>query len=110
MEERMKITKDVIKDLLPVYLAGEASNDTRAFLEDYLRSDPALAAEVRAQAETSAALLSSPSTTARPPDHEGATFERIRKHTQHRNQFKVFALLFMLMPSPSYFATSTSRG
>lgn len=95
----MNITKDVINDLLPLYLAGEASPDTRRLLEDYLRADPAFAAEVRAAAEKSAALIGafSSSTTA-PPDEEKATFERIRQHNRHRNQFMVFAMVFLLVP------------
>ena len=39
----MKITRNVILDLLPLYLADEASPDTRALVEDYLRNDPSLA-------------------------------------------------------------------
>ena len=44
--ETMNITRDVVKDLVAVYLAGEASADTRALVEDWLRSDPELAAQV----------------------------------------------------------------
>ena len=36
----MKITRNVILDLLPIYVAGEASADTRALMESYLASDP----------------------------------------------------------------------
>ncbi|GJM42885.1 MAG: hypothetical protein DHS20C20_31670 [Ardenticatenaceae bacterium] len=39
----MKITRDVIVDLLPIYLANEASDDTRFLIEQYLSDDPALA-------------------------------------------------------------------
>ena len=39
----MKVTHDVIHDLLPVYVAGEASADTVALVEEFLRSDPDLA-------------------------------------------------------------------
>jgi hypothetical protein len=39
----MKITRDVITDLLPVYLAGEASPDTRALVEAFLEDDPEFA-------------------------------------------------------------------
>jgi anti-sigma factor RsiW len=39
----MKISRDVILDLLPVYLAGEASADTRSLVEEYLETDPQLA-------------------------------------------------------------------
>jgi anti-sigma factor RsiW len=39
----MNVTRDVVKDLLTVYLAGEASADTRALVEGWLRTDPDLA-------------------------------------------------------------------
>jgi hypothetical protein len=43
----MKITRDVIVDLLPAYQSGEASADTKALIEEYLREDPQLARVVR---------------------------------------------------------------
>jgi anti-sigma factor RsiW len=42
-----EISRDVILDLLPLYLADEASTDTRAVVEKYLESDPKLAAIAR---------------------------------------------------------------
>jgi hypothetical protein len=39
----MEITRDVILDLLPLYLADEASADTRTLIEQYLETDPELA-------------------------------------------------------------------
>ena len=39
----MEITRDVILDLLPLYLADEVSPDTRALVEKYLETDPELA-------------------------------------------------------------------
>ncbi len=42
----MKVTQNVIQDLLPVYVAGEASADTVSLVEDFLRSDPELARTV----------------------------------------------------------------
>lgn len=43
------ITRDVITDLLPLYLAGDASADTRALVEAFLASDPEFARRVRAE-------------------------------------------------------------
>ncbi len=43
----MNVSKSVILDLLPVYLAGDASPETRALVEDHLRQDPDLAARTR---------------------------------------------------------------
>ena len=39
----MKITRNVILDLLPLYQANEVSTDTRALVEEYLETDPELA-------------------------------------------------------------------
>ncbi len=39
----MEITRNVILDLLPLYLADEVSADTRAIVEGYLETDPELA-------------------------------------------------------------------
>lgn len=39
----MNVSRDVIIDLLPLYLAGEASEDTRQLVEQFLAEDPALA-------------------------------------------------------------------
>ena len=36
----MKITRDVIYDLLPAYFAGEVSADTRALIDEFLTTDP----------------------------------------------------------------------
>jgi hypothetical protein len=44
----MKVTRDVVLDLLPVYLAGEASQATRDLVDEYLREDPELERRVRA--------------------------------------------------------------
>lgn len=45
----MNVPKEVVLDLLPVYLAGEASPATRAWIEEYLAQDPELADQVRRQ-------------------------------------------------------------
>ena len=44
----MNITRDVIHDLLPVYVAGEASADTVALVEEFLRKEPDLVRTVEA--------------------------------------------------------------
>ena len=36
----MNVTRQVVTDLLPIYLSGEASGDTKALVEDYFRQDP----------------------------------------------------------------------
>jgi hypothetical protein len=39
----MNVTRDVVLDLLPLYLAGEASEDTQNLVQAYLEQDPDLA-------------------------------------------------------------------
>ena len=46
----MEITRNVILDLLPLYLANEVSADTRALIEKYLETDPELANVVKRSA------------------------------------------------------------
>jgi hypothetical protein len=42
----MKITRPVIVDLWAVYVSGEASAETRALVEEFLRGDPELAQQL----------------------------------------------------------------
>jgi anti-sigma factor RsiW len=42
----MKLTRDVVQDLLTVYLSGEATADTRVLVEEWLRTDADLARQV----------------------------------------------------------------
>lgn len=46
----MKVTRDVILDLLPLYLDQEASEDTKALVREYLETDPELAELARKSA------------------------------------------------------------
>jgi len=46
-----EITKEVILDLLPLYLAGEVSSDTSVIVKEYLESDPELAEAAKEMAK-----------------------------------------------------------
>ncbi len=46
-----EITKNVILDLLPLYLAGEVSDDTAALVKNYLESDSELAETAKQMAK-----------------------------------------------------------
>ena len=39
----MQVTRDIVIDLLPLYESNEASKDSRAAIEEFLRKDPSLA-------------------------------------------------------------------
>ena len=92
----MNITRDIITDLLPLYLAGEASPDTRALLEDCLREHPDFARTIREAGERGAALLQTVS-AAPGADHEKATLERVRRFNRRRTNTLALAIAFGLM-------------
>ena len=56
----MNVTREVILDLIPVYLAGEASPATRALIDEYLRQDPELAQRMRTLSMDSLASIKQP--------------------------------------------------
>jgi anti-sigma factor RsiW len=98
----MTITRDVVTDLLPLYLAGEASPGTRALLEEYLRAHPGFAEEVRTRAAQTSALLAA-AAAGPPPDAEKATFEKVRRFGRQRSYLMAFAIAFTLMPLSAAF-------
>ncbi len=75
----MNVTRDVVKDLLTVYSAGEASSDTRALVEAWLRSDPELARQVE-QADK----VSLPDAPPLRPTLEKQALDRTRRHLRWR--------------------------
>ena len=72
----MKVTREVIQDLLPVYLSGEASSDTRTLVEEFLSNDLELARKVR---ERWSEPLSQAMPSALPPELELKTLRRTRR-------------------------------
>jgi hypothetical protein len=91
----MTITRDVITDLLPLYLAGEASSGTKALIESYLRDNPEFASTIRQATERGEALLGF-SADAPSPDHEKATLERVRRFNRRRTILLALAWGFAL--------------
>src|SRR6202034_4402597 len=71
----MNVTQEVILDLLPLYLSGEASPATRALVEEYMKQDAELAQRIRLQwADNLAKAVPS----ALPPDLELRSLRRTR--------------------------------
>jgi anti-sigma factor RsiW len=87
----MKITRDVVSDLWPVYQSGEASADTRAVVEQYLEKDPEFARVLR-QADSAKWLAPSPLTLE--PDHEMKALSATKKAILAKNWPLFFAMLF----------------
>jgi predicted anti-sigma-YlaC factor YlaD len=71
----MNVTREVILDLLPVYLAGEASPATRALIEEHMEQDPELAQRIRLQWADNLGKIAP---SALPPDLELRSLRRTR--------------------------------
>ena len=91
----MTVTRDVVRDLLTVYLAGDASADTRALVEEHLERDPALKAEADGAA---AGRVSLPPTPPLSPTCELQALARTRELTKTRTFTLVTAVLFTALP------------
>jgi anti-sigma factor RsiW len=91
----MNITRDVIRDLLTVYLTGDASVDTRALVEEYLAGDPALKAEADGAA-TGRVIL--PPTPPAPAAAELQTLAKTRELMKTRTSTLVMAVVFTVLP------------
>jgi anti-sigma factor RsiW len=89
----VNISRDVIKDLVTVYLSGDASADTRALVEAYLKTDPALARDVEAARGASLDLPSTPIPTA-----EKQALDATRQLLKTRTSTLAVATLFTMLP------------
>jgi anti-sigma factor RsiW len=69
-----KLTRDVISDLWPLYVTGEASPDTRRLVEEFLASDPTFEKDAARGGERSALRLFAAVAAARP------SVEDVRPH------------------------------
>lgn len=88
----MNVTKDVIQDLVVVYLSGEASADTRSLVEEYLAQNPEMAERVKgAQAFTVPQA-------APPPSLERRALDRTRQLLGRRNLLLWLAMFLSYLP------------
>ena len=71
----MNVKREVILDLLPIYLAGEASLATRALVEEFLVLDSELAQSVRSQQTDNSLRMVLPEL---PPELELKSLHRTR--------------------------------
>lgn len=98
----MNVTDDVLNDLLTLYLAGEASADTRALIEERARREPAFAAKMSAAREVdraAARAIDLPGAPATPPsDVELQALERTRRAIFLRTLFFATGLSCTLLP------------
>ena len=103
----MKITRDVIYDLLPAYFANEVSADTRALIEEFFATDP----EFGRMAARFQALLDE---KVRPAETEAArereTFARARAAATLRVKARTSAAIWGMASAIGWFVAFMTRG
>jgi anti-sigma factor RsiW len=85
------VTRDIVSDLWPLYVSGEASPDTRALIEAFLREDPEFARTLREGAMESFPAVGVPVLA---PDHELRTLALIRRRLAGPRWLLMLALAF----------------
>ena len=91
----MKITRDVMFDLLPAYFANEVSADTRALIDEFFTSDPEfgrMAERFRTLVKESQHSATTESKTAR----EKEVFDRARTRVKRRQRARASAVAYGL--------------
>ena len=90
----MNVTREVITDLLPLYLADEASADTRKLVEEYFEQDPEFARLARSE-QPLPVQGNLPGTPTKETEME--TLEKTRKLLRLRSRLMAVAIVFSLM-------------
>ena len=88
------IPRNVILDLLPAYIAGEASEESRALVEEFGRNDPQIAGLIRT-GTLEPSIISSKMAT--PDDLEIKTMKRIRRSIRRQMWYVSLATASILM-------------
>jgi len=88
------IHQNVIMDLLPSYIAGEASQETRKLVEEYAKSDPRIAKIIRAGQTDTLTIAESISTSA---DLEMKTIKKVRGSIRRQMLYVAMGTSTLLM-------------
>jgi hypothetical protein len=90
----VKVTRDVITDLLPVYFSDEASSDTKRLIESFFREDP----EFARLAKEKIRLPLEEFNTHLPVQQEAEALARTKKMIRLRTWLMTLAIFFTLAP------------
>ena len=93
----MNVTRNVVADLLPAYLSGEASADTIALIDELAARDPEIAGLV-ASARNERTDTMGHATVSLPPNLERDIVTRTRAVLRRRSWTLALALFFSFMP------------
>lgn len=94
----MNVTKDIINDLIPLYVANDCSADTRTLVEEYLQQHPQEAVELQR-------IINTAVPDAVPPAKnldEVRAFREARRRLRLRSTVMALAIFFSLAPMSSF--------
>lgn len=80
----MKVTRDVVTDLFPLYLSGDASDDTRRLIDDFMTDDPEFAEASRGMSD---AFLKRDKIPPMSPEIELQTIKMTKRFVRLRDAF-----------------------
>jgi hypothetical protein len=90
----MNVTKEVITDLFPLYVANECSKDSRALVEEYLRDNPGQAEDLRR-------IMNTPVPSSTAPlagSEEVRSLREARRRVRRQSWLMGLAIFFSLLP------------
>jgi anti-sigma factor RsiW len=94
----MNVTKDIINDLIPLYVANECSADTRTLVAEYLQQHPEEAVELQRFINTA---VPDAVPLAKNLD-EVRAFREARRRLRLRSSVMALAIFFSLVPMSSF--------
>jgi len=95
----MKITEEVMNDLMPLYFANECSSDTKQIVEEYFQEHPEFGQRSRRQYKDPFVGSAVPSL---PQNEEVRALKSTRRWMKARSFALAFAILFSLCPFSFY--------
>ena len=91
----MKVTRDVVTDLLPLYLSGDASDDTCRLVDDFMANDPEFGQMARGMSDANLKHDKLPPVR---PELELQTIKKTKKLVRLRDAF--FWISVFVTPTP----------
>ena len=88
------ISRDVVLDLLPLYLAGEASEDSKQLVDGYIHANPEFATWLK---ENQASLIPAPPLSPS-AQLEKETFMKFKNEQRRKSFLLALAIFFTAMP------------
>jgi anti-sigma factor RsiW len=90
----MKVNREIVIDLLPLYMAGEVSQTTRTAVEEYLSQDP----DLRARVESARQIrLEEPPLTV-PASAEKGALEQTQRLLSWKSWLTGLSIFFTMLP------------